>query len=128
MTDIQDAPGAQEVLDTPGIPELPTFASIEAERQHRKDRLASVFRVFSKFGFEEGLAGHVTARDPELTDHFWVNPLGVPFGHMKQSDLLLVDHDGRVVEGNQPLNLAAFAIHSRIHRPDVQRSTLWNRS
>jgi len=103
------------------IPSAPTFDSIEQERQHRKERLASVFRVFSKFGFEEGLAGHVTARDPELEDHFWVNPFGVPFGHIKASDLLLVDHDGTIVEGRHPLNQAAFAIHSRVHkaRPDV---------
>ena len=103
------------------IPSAPTFDSIEQERQHRKERLASVFRVFSRFGFEEGLAGHVTARDPELEDHFWVNPFGVPFGHIKASDLLLVDHDGNVVEGLHPLNQAAFAIHSRVHqaRPDV---------
>ena len=103
------------------IPSAPTFDSIEQERQHRKERLASVFRVFSRFGFEEGLAGHVTARDPELEDHFWVNPFGVPFGHIKASDLLLVDHDGNVVEGRHPLNQAAFAIHSRVHqaRPDV---------
>ena len=103
------------------IPSAPTFDSVEQERQHRKERLASVFRVFSKFGFEEGLAGHVTARDPELEDHFWVNPFGVPFGHIKTSDLLLVDHDGNIVEGRHPLNQAAFAIHSRVHkaRPDV---------
>jgi ribulose-5-phosphate 4-epimerase/fuculose-1-phosphate aldolase len=37
------------------------------------------------------------------------------------SDLILVDADGEVVEGNQPINRAAFAIHSQIHaaRPDV---------
>ena len=103
------------------IPTAPTFDTIEQERQHRKERLASVFRVFSKFGFEEGLAGHVTARDPELEDHFWVNPFGVPFAHIKTSDLLLVDHSGNIVEGRHPLNQAAFAIHSRVHqaRPDV---------
>ena len=108
------------------IPSAPTFDSIEQERQHRKERLASVFRVFSRFGFEEGLAGHVTARDPELEDHFWVNPFGVPFGHIKASDLLLVDHDGNVVEGRPPLNQAAFAIHSRVHqaRPDVIAAAL----
>ncbi len=103
------------------FPTPPIFASIEAERQHRKERLAGVFRVFSRFGFEEGVAGHVTARDPELADHFWVNPFGMPFSQIKASDLLLVDHDGHVVEGDLPLNIAAFAIHSAVHkaRPDV---------
>ena len=117
MTDTAEPTQPMEQM----IPSAPTFDSIEQERQHRKERLASVFRVFSKFGFEEGLAGHVTARDPELEDHFWVNPFGVPFEHIKTSDLLLVDHDGNIVEGRHPLNQAAFAIHSRVHkaRPDV---------
>ncbi len=103
------------------IPSAPVFDSIEQEREHRKQRLASVFRVFAKFGFEEGVAGHVTARDPELADHFWVNPFGVAFSQVKASDLLLVDHAGNIVEGRYPLNHAAFAIHSRVHKapPDV---------
>lgn len=43
------------------------------------------------------------------------------FGMIKVSDLILVDEDGIVVEGDQPINAAAFAIHSEIHkaRPDV---------
>jgi ribulose-5-phosphate 4-epimerase/fuculose-1-phosphate aldolase len=118
MTDTAEHTQGEPALD---LPALPTFATIEAEREHRKQRLASVFRVFARFGFEEGVAGHVTARDPELADHFWVNPFGVAFSQIKASDLLLVDHDGNIVEGRHPLNQAAFAIHSRVHkaRPDV---------
>src|SRR5437879_10619654 len=100
---------------------LPKYDTIEEERQHRKQRLAAGFRIFGKFGFEEGVAGHITARDPERLDHFWVNPFGVHFSRIRVSDLILVDHDGRVVEGNRPVNGAAFAIHSQLHaaRPDV---------
>ena len=60
--------------------------SIEEERLHRKQNLAAAFRLFSRFGFDEGVAGHITARDPELTDHFWVNPFGMHFGHIRVSD------------------------------------------
>lgn len=99
----------------------PSFSSAEEERQHRKVRLAAGFRLFSRFGFDEGVAGHITARDPELTDHFWVNPFGMHFGHIRASDLCLVNHLGEVVEGNRVINQAAFAIHSQVHgaRPDV---------
>jgi ribulose-5-phosphate 4-epimerase/fuculose-1-phosphate aldolase len=99
----------------------PTFDDVADERRHRKERLAAALRVFGKFGFEEGVAGHITARDPELTDHFWVNPFGMSFKHVRVSDLILVDHEGRVVEGRYPVNEAAFAIHSQVHqaRPDV---------
>jgi ribulose-5-phosphate 4-epimerase/fuculose-1-phosphate aldolase len=99
----------------------PTFDDVEAERLHRKQRLAGALRVFGRFGFGEGVAGHITARDPELTDHFWVNPFGMSFRHISVSDLLLVGPTGEVVEGDRPVNRAAFVIHAAIHeaRPDV---------
>ncbi|MFC0273908.1 class II aldolase/adducin family protein [Metabacillus herbersteinensis] len=99
----------------------PVFNSNDEERQHLKQKLAGAFRLFSKFGFDEGVAGHITARDPEKKDHFWVNPFGMHFSQIKASDLILCDHEGNVVEGELPVNRAAFAIHSQIHaaRPDV---------
>jgi ribulose-5-phosphate 4-epimerase/fuculose-1-phosphate aldolase len=95
--------------------------TVEDERLHRKQRLAAAFRLFARFGYDEGAAGHITARDPERLDHFWVNPFGRHFAQLRVSDLLLVDHTGKVVEGDAPVNRAAFAIHSQVHeaRPDV---------
>ena len=100
---------------------IPTFASFEEERTCRKQHLAAAFRVWAKLGYDEGPAGHITVRDPERTDHFWVNPFGMHFGMIRTRDLLLVDHSGEVIEGEWPVNRAAFAIHSAIHRarPDV---------
>ncbi|MCS6765010.1 MAG: class II aldolase/adducin family protein [Candidatus Protistobacter heckmanni] len=102
-------------------PEPPVFASREEERAHRKIRLAACLRIFAMFGFDAGVAGHISYRDPVREDHFWVNPLGVHFSRIKVSDLVLVDHDGNIVEGKHPINAAGYAIHSRIHRarPDV---------
>ena len=103
------------------IPEPPKFDRPEEERLHRQQRLAAAFRIFARYGFDEGVAGHITARDPEYPDRFWVNPFGIYFGHIRVSDLLLVDAKGEVVKGDRPVNAAAFAIHSQIHgaRPDV---------
>ncbi|MFP5255610.1 MAG: class II aldolase/adducin family protein [Acidimicrobiia bacterium] len=100
---------------------LPTFTSKDDERTHLKQRMAAAFRLFDKMGFGEGVAGHLTARDPERADCFWVNPFGLSFGLIRASDLILVNHDGEVVEGDWPVNRAAFAIHSQVHqaRPDV---------
>ena len=99
----------------------PTFDSVEDERQHLKVRLAAAFRLFGRFGFSEGVAGHITARDPELADHFWVNPFALDFSLIRASDLLLVNHQGEIVHGDYAVNDAAFAIHSQVHaaRPDV---------
>src|SRR5439155_17236376 len=53
------------------IPRPPVFTSPAEERRHRKERLAAAFRLFAEFGFDEGVAGHITARDPERPDCFW---------------------------------------------------------
>ncbi|KAA9162694.1 class II aldolase/adducin family protein [Amycolatopsis acidicola] len=97
------------------------FDSVEEERLDRKQRLAVALRAFARYGFDMGVAGHITARDPEYPDRFWVNPFGLHFGAMRASDLILVDHQGKVVEGQGILNTAAFRIHSEVHaaRPDV---------
>src|SRR5439155_7963558 len=83
--------------------------------------LAAAFRLFPRFGFDDGVAGHITARGPELLHHFWVNPFGMHFGQIKASDLILVIDQGDVVEGDRAVNQAAFAIHSQVHaaRPDA---------
>jgi len=99
----------------------PTFDSLDEERAHRKAKLAGALRVFGRLGFGEGVAGHITVRDPEFTDHFWVNPFAISFRHIRSSDLILVNHDGDVVYGSHPVNRAAFVLHAAIHsaRPDV---------
>jgi ribulose-5-phosphate 4-epimerase/fuculose-1-phosphate aldolase len=99
----------------------PEFGSAAEERDHRKQRLAAALRVFALLGFDRGVAGHITVRDPEYADRFWVNPFGRYFGHMRASDLILVDHGGEIVEGDGILNTAAFRIHAAVHaaRPDV---------
>ncbi len=111
----------EQMLARYAISYLPTFENVEEERRHRKERLAAGFRLFGKLGFDEGVAGHITARDPEHLDHFWVNPFGMSFKQIRVSDLILVNRDGEVVEGNAAVNSAAFAIHSQVHeaRPDV---------
>jgi ribulose-5-phosphate 4-epimerase/fuculose-1-phosphate aldolase len=101
--------------------QIPQFDNPADERRYHKQRLAAGFRLFGHFGFDEGVAGHITARDPERSDHFWVNPFGMHFSQIRVRDLICVNHQGDVVEGNWPVNQAAFCIHSQVHaaRPDV---------
>ncbi len=110
---------AARFFDSVGTP--PIFDTPAEERLHRKQRLAATLRIFSRLGLDEGAAGHVTVRDPEHTDTCWVNPFGIHFTQVKVSNLIRVDAAGQVIEGGHPVNRAAFAIHSRVHkaRPDV---------
>ncbi|MFI0984042.1 class II aldolase/adducin family protein [Streptomyces exfoliatus] len=99
----------------------PVHATAEEERVHRKQRLAGALRLFGRFGYEEGVSGHITARDPEYPDCFWVNPFGAPFEEVAAGDLILVNGEGQVLRGGRHVNQAAFTVHAAVHRarPDA---------
>lgn len=99
----------------------PPQATPELERLHRQQRLAAALRLFARQGFDSGLAGHFSARDPILTDHFWINPLGVSWRQVRVSDLILVDRHEDIRAGGGLLNLSGLPYHHEIQqaRPDV---------
>lgn len=99
-----------------GTLSLPPTLSPELERQNRKIRLTQALRVFGYLGFDHGLAGHFSARDAIDSELFWINPLGKPFGQVRVSDLVLVDGDARIVEGQGPVNLSGVPYHDEIQR------------
>jgi ribulose-5-phosphate 4-epimerase/fuculose-1-phosphate aldolase len=86
-----------------------------------KRNLAAAFRIIARRKMDDGIAGHISCRLPGTRDQFWVNPLGLLFEEVTADDLLVVDSEGNVLEGQRPYNQAAFAIHSTLHekRPDV---------
>lgn len=65
--------------------------------------------------------GHISVRDPQRTDHFWLLGYGVPFKEATVDALVLVSPEGDVVEGNGDINIAAFHIHHPVlaARPDA---------
>ncbi|EXJ70205.1 uncharacterized protein A1O5_06273 [Cladophialophora psammophila CBS 110553] len=115
--------GFSAVLDFSKFPTPPNSINKYEARTYLKGRLALAFRLFAKCGFDEGVAGHITLRDPVSPDHFWVNPFGLAFSEIKSSDLILIAPQGQIVDGgpNRLLNQAAYMIHHAVHtaRPDV---------
>ncbi|KAH8803068.1 class II aldolase/adducin N-terminal [Xylogone sp. PMI_703] len=101
----------------------PVFNDPYKAREYLKERLALAYRIFAKHGFDEGVAGHITLRDPVDPTSFWLNPFGVSWNTMKASDLILVDKNGKIIGGGpvRLMNTAAFMIHHAVHtaRPDV---------
>lgn len=98
-----------------------TFENTAQERAHRKRMCALGYRIFGTLGFGQTGDGHISARDPELTDHFWLLRYGVPFRYATVADLVLVAPDGTLAEGTGGINMAAYFIHHPLHeaRPDV---------
>jgi len=103
--------------DQPGLvfPGIPRFDDVAQERRYLKERLVGACRAFAREGFDYGFAGHLTIRDPERPHLYWTNPMAVHFRQVRVSNLILVDHQGRVVEGGHAVNRAGFVLHAAVH-------------
>jgi ribulose-5-phosphate 4-epimerase/fuculose-1-phosphate aldolase len=102
----------------------PDIADPVELRAHRKRRLALAYRVLGAMGWGALGDGHISARDPERPDCFWLGRYGVPFRYMTTDDLVLVRPDGSV-EGGGHINMAAYYIHAPVHdaRPEIVSAT-----
>ncbi|KAH7028304.1 aldolase [Macrophomina phaseolina] len=104
---------------------IPTFSSLECKRRWQLEHMAGAFRVFARHGYTEGMSGHISVRDPIIPNAFWINPLGIHYGLLRASDMILLDMGtGKVlIEGRsgRPANATGFLIHRAVHeaRPDV---------
>jgi ribulose-5-phosphate 4-epimerase/fuculose-1-phosphate aldolase len=103
------------------FPEIPTFANHAEERLYRQKHLVAACRAFAMHSLDYGFAGHLTVRDPEHPHLYWTNPMAVHFSQVKLSNLILADHEGRVVEGKYAINRAGFVLHAAVHEdhPDI---------
>lgn len=103
--------------------DLPVSADPDELRLLRKWEVAIGYRIFSAMRWGQLGEGHITARDPERLDHFWVLAHGIPFWAATIDNLSLVGPDGSVVEGATTggINYAAHNIHWPIldARPDL---------
>ena len=113
------------VVHRSDLPELVVKPSTnddqESERERRKAYLTAACRVFALEGFQIGVAGHITVRDPEHADRFWVNPLNISMRILKRRDLMCVDSNGTIIHGKHPISPSAIWIHAQLYRarPDV---------
>ncbi|RFU26264.1 hypothetical protein B7463_g10073, partial [Scytalidium lignicola] len=102
---------------------IPTFPDFASRRQWQLEHMAAAFCHWYREGYIEGMSDHISVRDPEYHDAFWTNPLGLHFGLLCASDMILVNFKGEVIGGNRsrPANSAGFLIHGAVHksRPEV---------
>lgn len=95
--------------------DLPTATGAAAADRRRRQREAALgYRIFAAQRWGDLGDGHISARDPERTDCFWLLKLGVSYHAARVADLVLVGPDGSVVEGEGHINPAAYYIHHPI--------------
>lgn len=94
----------------------------ETEKQQRV-ALAACYRLVDLYDMSDGIGTHISARVPERSGEFLINPYGWFFDEITASSLVAVDANGLALGsgGEQPVNPAGFNLHSCVHqaRPDA---------
>lgn len=88
--------------------------SAEEVRQERKVDVALGYRIFGALRWGDLGDGHISARDPEREDCFWMLRHGISYHKARVSDLVMVGPDGEVADGEGVINRAAYFIHHPI--------------
>ena len=87
----------------------------EAEWRLRVD-LAACYRLVARFGWDDLIFTHISARVPGPEHHVLINPYGMGFDEITASSLVKIDLDGgKVIDSPHDVNPAGFVIHSAIH-------------
>jgi ribulose-5-phosphate 4-epimerase/fuculose-1-phosphate aldolase len=97
--------------------EIPSLAGkvSDEEWQIRVD-LAAAYRLVARFGWEDLVFTHISARVPGADEHFLINPYGLFFDEITASSLVKIDLEGTKVQDSPfSVNPAGFVIHSAIH-------------
>lgn len=88
-------------------------------------QLAAAFRLAEKFGFSEGICNHFSVAVPDRGgERYLINPYGLHWSEMRGQDLLLIDGDGRVVEGEGEVEATARNIHIAGHRANPRHACI----
>jgi ribulose-5-phosphate 4-epimerase/fuculose-1-phosphate aldolase len=76
--------------------------------------LAAAFRLAVRLDMHEGVCNHFSYMLPE-GKRFFLNRYGLHWSEVTASNLLMLDAEGRVLQGEGDFEKTAFYIHSRIH-------------
>jgi L-fuculose-phosphate aldolase len=108
---------AKDVIVDSAIQQMKTHLATEA--LPLREAVAQACRTLYAFGHDSGLSGQITART-DKPGTYWTQRLGLGFDEITAANLLLVDEDLKVLEGDGMAN-PANRFHSWLYRarPDI---------
>ena len=97
-------------MNSPTEPNNPSPPIVAARRD-----LAALHRLAARFGYDDLVWNHITGRLPGTEKNYLVGRFGLLYREVTASNLLVVDQDGQIIEGEGAVNPTALVIHSAVH-------------
>ena len=81
-----------------------------------KQDLALALRAAAHHGLSEGVCNHFSVMLPDDSQRFLINPRGLHWSEIGADDIVLVDVDGKLLQGRHRVEPTAMFIHAAVHR------------
>jgi ribulose-5-phosphate 4-epimerase/fuculose-1-phosphate aldolase len=97
------------------VASLPSTAAADnrAESIEARIDLAAAFRMAARHNLHEGVCNHFSMM--LSGQRFLINPKGTHFARISASGLIVIDENGKTLEGTGRPPMTGHAIHTRIH-------------
>ncbi len=95
---------------------LPWLNPDDAQVHRLRADLALALRAAAHHGLSEGVCNHFSVALPDASQRFLINPRGLHWSEVTAADTVLVDAEGRVLDGRHPVEPTAMFIHAAVHQ------------
>ena len=83
--------------------------------QNRVD-LSACYHLANHFNMSDIIWNHITAKSSSQKDTFLINKFGLRYDEVTASNLLEIDLDGNLINGEGEINETGYVIHGAIHK------------
>ena len=86
------------------------------EELSNRINLAACYHLADHFGFSDIIWNHITAKTEKNKDTFLINPFGLRYDEVTASNLIEINLDGKIINGEHKINETGYIIHGAIHK------------
>ena len=90
--------------------------NISNEEWQNRVNLAASYHLAHYFGWSDIIWNHITAKTSKIKNTFLINKFGLRYDEITASNLLEIDLEGNIINGDGDINYTGFVIHGAIHK------------
>ncbi|SVE56018.1 uncharacterized protein METZ01_LOCUS508872, partial [marine metagenome] len=92
------------------------FSTITDEEWQNRVDLAACYHLADYFNMSDIIWNHITSKTSSQKDTFLINKFGLRYDEITASNLLEIDLDGNIINGEGEINQTGYVIHGAIHK------------
>ena len=95
---------------------MDSISNITDQEWQNRINLSASYHLAHYFGWSDIIWNHITAKTSKYKNTFLINKFGLRYDEVTASNLLEIDLDGNIINGEGEINETGYVIHGAIHK------------